>query len=304
MPPEFELDRLDCRAHIDYLSVISHEARPDILPVLSCIPKWHKKKGDSTQTLTLHDPTRDDIVKIVVAMGNPMLFALELAVDFTPKASVDRLEREKLLCDTFVALAARFRPEDMTNWGYGARGGLTGPKQKPLPFHQRLPSPNEELIYGVRGAYLQSKLYLKRVDQGNALEPAQHRVRLELTNRRGALMESGLDRLGDLIGFEFRSKFTKHFRIIAAPRLRLHRKITASERLFREKRMKLAWKTAGVGKFAVSSVLPFETDAFAARRIAARARTQLPFEHYVLERYQYANAKIGDAFKKLQRRMA
>lgn len=303
MPPDLELDRLDCRAHIDYLSVISYESRPDLLPVLSCIYKWHKKKGETAQTLTLHDPTKADIIKVVEAMGNPMLFALELAVDFTPRSSVDDGEREMLLCDTYVAMAARFRPEDMTPWGYGARGGLKGRGQKPLPFHQRLPSPTETLIYGVRGAYLQSKLYLKRVDQEMALDPANHRVRLELTSRCGALMTFGLNKLADLIGYEFRSRFTKHFRIVAGPRLRLDQKPTDTERVVREKRMKRAWATAGVGKFAVSKLLPFETDAFSAQRIKARAKKQLPLEHYVLLRDQAANAKIGDAFKKLQLRM-
>ena len=175
--------------------------------------------------------------------------------------------------------------------------------QKPLPFHQRLPSPTETLIYGVRGAYLQSKLYLKRVDQEMALDPANHRVRLELTSRCGALMTFGLNKLADLIGYEFRSRFTKHFRIVAGPRLRLDQKPTDTERVVREKRMKRAWATAGVGKFAVSKLLPFETDAFSAQRIKARAKKQLPLEHYVLLRDQAANAKIGDAFKKLQLRM-
>ena len=110
--------------------------------------------------------------------------------------------------------------------------------------------------------------------------------------------------MADLIGYEFRSKFTKHFRVVSGPRLRLHRKLTDSEKLVREKRMKRAWATAGVGKFAVSRQLPFETDAFSAQRIRARAKKQLPLEHYVLLRDQAANARIGDAFKKLERRMA
>lgn len=303
MPPTLELDRLDCRASIDYLSVVFPESRPAVLPVLSCTPKWHKKRGETTHTLTLHDPTRADIAKIVGAMDNPMLFALELAIDFTPRAFVEESERESLLRNTFVAVAARFRPEDMTPWGYGARGGLTGPNQKPLPFHQRLPSPDEELIYGRRGAYMQSKLYLKRVDQGDSLLAEKHRVRMELTMTRGGLMELQLVRLQDLLMYEFRSRFTKHFRIVSGARLRMDRKLDEKELIKRERRMARAWTTAGVGKFAVSPELPFETDSIAARQIKTRSGKQLPLEHYVLLRDQAANAKIGDAFKKLQLRM-
>lgn len=87
---------------------------------------------------------------IVERMDNPSLFKLELSVDFTPKAGIAEEDRDVLLRDTFAAVAARFRPEDMTPWGYGPRGGLTRAGQKPLPFHQRFPSPEEELIYGGR----------------------------------------------------------------------------------------------------------------------------------------------------------
>lgn len=304
MPPNLELDRLDCRASIDYLSVICHESRPAVLPVLSCIPKWHKARGESTQTLTLHDPSRADIAKVAAVMDNPMLFKMELAVDFKPKASVELHQRELLLRNTFVALAARFRPEDMTPWGYGPRGGLTGPNQIPLPFHQRLPSPEEELIYGRRGDWLQSKLYLKRIDQGDALPPDEHRVRMELTLRRGGLIEFQLDRLQDVLGYALRSRFTKHFRIVSGARLRVgSRKLDDTEQAKRERRMLRAWATAGVGKFAVSPELPFETSPVAARQIKNRAVNQLSLEHYRLVRDQDANAKIGDAFKKLQLRM-
>lgn len=304
MPPDLELNRLDCRAVIDYLTVAYPEKHPAVLPVLAGRPKWHRTKGDSTWTLTLHDPSPKDIGLLRDALGDPLLMKLELSVDFRPKKAVIEAERDALLADTHVALAARFRPEDMTPWGYGLRGGLTEKGQKPMPFHRRLPEPAEELIYGGRGDFLQSKLYLKRVDQDAPLQASEHRVRLELTMRRGALMTHfEMDRLGDLIGFPYRATFTKHFRIVAGPRLRLNRKLEPKEQRKRELRMARAWVKAGVGKFAVAPELPFETNAFAATQIRARTRQQLPFEHYVLRRDQAANAKIGDAFKKLELRM-
>jgi hypothetical protein len=303
MPPPLALDHLACRASIDYLTVVIQEKRPAILPALGCIAKWFKKKGDSHQSLTLHDPSRADIQKIVDALGNPMLFVLELSVDFSPLSSVPDIDRDRLLRETFVAVAARFRPEDMTQWGYGLRGGLTRCGQVPLPFHQRLPGPDEELIYGGRGRFMQSKVYLKRVDQGAALPAHQHRVRMELAIKRGGLGEFGLDRLNDLVGYAFRSQFTKHFRIVSGVRLRWDRGLGEKEKIKRERRMARAWATAGVGKFAVSPELPPDTMRSDVRMIATRATNQLPLKHHVLERDQPANAKIGEAFRKLQLRM-
>jgi hypothetical protein len=304
MPPPLDLDCLDCRASIDYLTVVIREKLPAMPSKLKCLIKWHKDKGDSVQLLTLHDPAKADIATVLAATDNPMLFRLELAVDFKPKPAIPEHDREALLNDTFVAIAARFRPEDMTPWGYGTRGGLTGPKQKPNPFHQRLPGPNEELIYGHRGDYLQSKLYLKTVDQGAALPRSEYRVRTELTLKRGALMEYNLHTLDDLVGYGYRAKFTKHFRIVSGARLREVGNLTTIERDERQRRLDKAWGTAGVGKFAISPELPPETNKFASAQIKARAKNQLPLDQYVLERHQAANAKIGDAFKKLQLRMA
>lgn len=304
MPPELHLDRLDCRAVIDFLTVAYNEKRPAILPRLDGQPKWVRKKGASTSTLTVHDPSSRDIRLLVDLLGNPLLTELELSVDFWPKEVVPDGERDEFLRDTYVALAARFRPEDMTPWGYGVRGGLTGEGQKPLPFHQRLPTAAEQLIYGRRGDFLQSKLYLKRVDQNMLLPPSEHRVRLELKLRRWALMDHfGLDRLSDLLGYSYRKTFTKHFRIVAGPRLRLNMALDDREKRKRELRMHRAWATAGVGKFAVAPDLPPDTPTPNVKQIRSRARLQLPQHQYVLVRHQAANEKIGLAFKTLERRM-
>ena len=150
---------------------------------------------------------------------------------------------------------------------------------------------------------MQSKLYLKRVDQLRNLPEAEHRVRMELTIRTGGLMEIDLWTLQDTIGYEFRSRFTKHFRIVSGPRLRLDHKFDEKERIKRVRRMERAWATAGVGKFAVATDLPFETDGFARKQIRARASKQLAQEQFVLLRHQAANAVIGGAFKLLQLRM-
>lgn len=304
MPPDLQLDRLDCRAVIDYLTVAYGEARPAILPPLDGQPKWFRKKGASTSTLTVHDPSARDIKLLVEVLGNPLLTELELSVDFWSKEGVPEGTLDEFLRDTYVALAARFRPEDMTPWGYGLRGGVTGRGQKPLPFHQRLPDPAEQLVYGRRGDFLQSKLYLKRVDQDLLLPSTEHRVRLELKMRRWALIDHfQLDRLSDVLGYSYRKTFTKHFRIVAGPRLRLNRAVDAKEKRKRELRMSRAWATAGVGKFAVAPDLPPETTKPSIKQISSRARSQLSQDQYVLIRHQAANEKIGLAFKTLERRL-
>lgn len=121
-----------------------------MLPVLKGIPKWHKEKGRPGWELTVHDPCYDEIVRIADALQNPMLINLELAVDFVPKGHVQDDERDNLLRRTFVAVAARFRPEDMTPWGYGPRASVGGRKEKPWPFHQSFPLPEKELPIGSR----------------------------------------------------------------------------------------------------------------------------------------------------------
>ncbi len=289
---------------IDFLTVAYNEKRPAILPRLDGQPKWVRKKGASISTLTVHDPFLRDIKLIVEQLRNPLLMELELSVDFWPKEVVPEGERDQFLRDTYVALAARFRPEDMTPWGYGLRGSVTGERQKPLPFHRSLPSAGRQLLYGHKGDFLQSKLYLKRVDQKLLLPPSEHRVRLELRMRRWALMDHfRLDRLSDLLGYSYRKTFTKHFRIVAGPRLRLNRPLDDKEKRKREKRMHRAWATAGVGKFAVAPDLPPDTPILNVKKIRSRSRQQLSQDQYVLVRHQAANEKIGLAFKTLERRL-
>lgn len=301
--PDLQIQHINCRACIDYLTVVVQDKRPSILPVLNGLPKWHKVRGANHWELTVHDPSYRDVVRLAETLGNPMLYKMELAVDLFPKITIPVSEREEFLRQTFVAVAARFRPEDMTAWGYGPRGGLTGPGQKPMPFHQRLPNPDEELIYGRKGEFLQSKMYLKRVDQGLSIPAVQHRVRMELTLKRHALQVVQLGQLQDLFSYPFRSTFTKHFRIVSGARVKVVRGLDEMAHVKLEKKMNRAWNTAGVGKFAVHTALPFETNDFAVKAIKARAKRQLSSEEFVLTRHQEANAKIGDAFKKLQLRM-
>lgn len=150
---------------------------------------------------------------------------------------------------------------------------------------------------------MQSTAYLKRTNEGKPLEPAEQRVRMELTLRTGGLIELGLEHLAQLCGLSYRQLFRKHFRIIDQPRVRAKSSKTSAELLKLEKRMWRGWKTAGVGKFGIDPLLPDDSITMSVNQISARALHQLPLSEYVLERDHIATEKFGTAFKQLQRRM-
>ena len=152
---------------------------------------------------------------------------------------------------------------------------------------------------------MQAKLYLKKRDQNADLPLEAHVVRMELHLRRGACMDEQLklDRAQDLLGYQYRATFTKHFRIIKEPALRNTRRLTAREIASRQRRMANAWATAGVAKFPVGDDLPEDTLVSDKKMLKRRRRAQLPVGYYKLFRDQVANAKIGAALMNLQRRM-
>ncbi|MDP9902144.1 hypothetical protein [Variovorax ginsengisoli] len=267
-----------------------------------------KDPADKTSfLLTIHDPSHADVSGVVRDLADLEIMALEISIDLIPKAAKSFAAREALLQSTFKAVAGRFRPEDAPDWGYGMRGALTAAGQIPAPFHRRFPGPDEELIYGHRGDFVQSKAYLKRADQGKALPLEQHRVRMELSLRRLALMSTApaLRTLTDLQAFPYRKAFAKHFRLIGEPALRAQKGRDAAQTQKLERQMVRAWKTAGVGKFAPDvENLPPDTSRRAARQALARASEQLPKESFVLKRDALANRKVASALRTLERRMA
>lgn len=302
-PPPFALHHLTCRAHIDFLTVFCEVKVP--IPSLDGKANWVKDPRDKTSfNLTIHDPTRLDVVKVAGALENPLLMRLELAVDFMPRPGIPAAAREDLLRSTFHSVAGRFRPEDATDWGYGLRGAVTGAGQKPEPFHTRYPDLGAQLIYGHRTDFMQSKAYLKRIDQHAPLPPDRHLVRTELAIARVGLMDSGLDRVLDLCTYPYRRVFAKHFRLIDRPEVRARNERCPSEVTKLEGKMNRAWGRAGVGKFAPDLVLPPETSTSAVQRIHARAHQQLARDDYVLKRDVAANRKVGTALRLLEKRMA
>lgn len=301
-PPPINWAQIDCTAKLDYIKVASKKKR--VLPVLSGTHNWNPiGRGHTGFTLTVQDPKLPDINTLIDNMDDPMLMSFQLTVDLQPKATFSESDREALLLETFRAVAGRFRPEDEALWAYGLRGGTDGVGKAPKPFHRRFPEPNEELVYGQRGGWMQSTVYLKRTNEGDDLDHAEHCIRMELTLVRGGVMEIGLDRLSGLCGFAYRPVFTKHFRIVAEPRIRAARTRSAADLKKMTTKMQRAWATAGVGKFGVSQAFRPDTLVTSISRIAARERQQLPMRDHVLLRDQEATKIIGNALRQLQRRM-
>lgn len=255
------------------------------------------------QSLTVHDPVRSDLAALDTVMGSALVMGLEIAVDLRPKEHADPVQAQLVLEQTFLAVAARFRPEDQALWDHSSRGAVNGLGVKVQPLERRLARLGEEVIYGGRGEFMQAKLYLKTLDQGAELPLNEHSVRMEITLRRGGCQSFDINHVRDLIGYPYRSRFTTHFRIIDRPELRVVVKLDPTERDRRTKRMVRAWSTAGVGKFAVGDRPREDALIPALKRLRARARAQLPAGEYKLVRDQRANAKIGSALMGLQRRM-
>jgi hypothetical protein len=254
--------------------------------------------------LTIHDPVREDIVALSSALNSVLVMGLEVAVDLRPKVCTDSLRSRQILEQAFLAVAARFRPEDKALWDHSTRGAIDRRNGSIRPLERQMARVGEEVIYGGRGEFMQAKLYLKTLDQGAELPTEEHCVRMEITLSRWGCKEFEIDNLNDLIGYRFRSKFATHFRIIDRPELRAATKLAPAERALRTKRMVRAWSTAGVGKFAVGDRPREDSLLEAKKRTTARARAQLSLKTYKLVRDQRANAKIGSALMGLQRRMS
>lgn len=305
-PPELPLDRLRIAAKIDYVTVSSWSGRAEDDGLedggIWAAPDPQRRH---LRWLTIHDATREQIATVVGKLQDPLVMRLEIAVDLIPTNVASVEERVRLLDLTYQAVAARFRPEDEALWAYGKRGAVSAKGMPVEPLERKRARTGQQVIYGHRGEFMQAKLYLKTRDQGTDLPQDQHVVRMEVTLHRGACMDPkiGIGTLGSLLNFNYRAVFTKHFRIIQEPRVRLTRGLTEAERQKREKAMHRAWCLAGVAKFAIPIQLPEDTLVRSIQQIKKRWRAQLPHSQYKLMRDQRANARIGVALTNLERRM-
>lgn len=301
-PPQLPISELRFVAKLDYIKFLLPKGRR-LLFHLDGRVSPSKPAGEGLNQFTIHDVTPADVRTLIERCGNARLVAVEVAVDMHPKAVLPPAERLALLHRTFMAAAARFRPEDATPYGHMERGALSSERQKPLPLERRFATPAETVIYGGRNSPMNSKLYLKVLDHGIDLPMAEWFVRTELTLERYALAEEAINlkTLSDLVGFRFRKAFSSSFRIIQEPRVRKIRGLTPEDHKKMTRRMDRAWRTAGVGKFALPRELPAEMLIPAIVKTRRRQRVQLPYEAYQLMRDVSACQKFGQALLGLER---
>jgi hypothetical protein len=304
-PPALLVDDLAFSAKIDYITLGPYPAKTKLPALVGSVEDVPPSRNTGRRRwLTVHDPVRDDIIALDSVLGLALVVGLEIAVDLRPTSIADPDRAKRLLVQTFLSIAARFRPEDQALWDHSKRGAVKQRGGNVEPLERRQARLGEEVIYGGRHEDMQAKLYLKTLDHGAELPLAEQSVRMEITLRRWACKVSGIDHVADLLGYPFRKKFTTHFRVIDRPELRAATKLDPVEREKRTKRMLKAWSKAGVGKFAVGDRPREDKLIPAVKRVKARERAQLPADHYKLIRDQRANAKIGAALMTLQRRMA
>lgn len=311
-PPPFPpvpLNRLRVSASLDYVRLWFPVCLSEAIPE-DRSHQWTRLSGDHGWTLTLHDPEPSKLAHFQRALrDHAVLHGFELSVDFWPRHNVLDAERASLLETTYRALAPRFRPEDRLLFGAGMKAAFSS--SKPKPFSNRLPDPNEVLVYAHRDQGHQAKLYLKTADQGKPLPPKLHRVRLETTLDRYAGYSHVSPRLGrsfhhlkDLVELGMRPTFAKLFRIIDRPEVRSPSRFSAVDLARLEARMDTAWRRAGVHAFEEP---PMPADAFPNAVEAAAMRRRLyrllPLKDFKLRRDKATNAAIGNALYVLDRRL-
>jgi len=296
--PAIPLDRLRAHACIDYVTFAAPNYRE--LERVQCPANWSGDGHGPCDRLTLHDPRAEDILQVVERMGDLPVMGLEVAVDFWPQQNVSAAERAPLLRESFVALSARFRPEEGAMWGLGLRAAFND--KKPKPFHKRLPSPEESLVYGHRGDWQSAKLYLKTLDRKRTLPPEEHRLRMELTFQRWALFELHLSNASHLFSFPYRSALSGMFRVVDHPVLRGDRRRSPQRTKELEEALLRHWRAAGVGGLGLKHI-PLETGELAKRALAKRAREQMPMKHVRLVRCARTSGAVQNALRQLERRM-
>lgn len=303
--PSLDLEQFKVVAGLDYLKFYFpiHGAALD-LETNRCNSTFvDSPYGD--YIVTLQDPARHEIERLIQDGEDPGLCGLEVFVDFVPLGTVDPIARVDLLEQCFRALVTRFRPEDHSLTGVGYKAAHRGPKGK--PFHNRIPDPSEEAVFGHRSSGLNFKLYLKKTDQGKELPIESWRVRLEATVDQYGLYLIGINKTSSLLGFGYRRAFAKCFKIIDRATVRQRSRWSPATVIEVTKWLERGWRAAGINAVGHG---PMPVDALKQtiasaewRSVNGRFKTIDP-KLLVLHAHRAANSRIGEALRQLDRRLA
>ncbi len=201
------LRHLKFRSKVDAINFLAASA-PDL-------SKRQFKRAFGARGFPLHDPRRAELEAIAPAP----LMRLEVAVDAIPSNRVrPKLEASPelwrmfmrqtyaLLTENLFPWAGPGIPVDWDPWSYGERGDR-------LRTYTR-PEAGETFYFGREEHPAQLKIYWKVRDQGTALPLRKQTIRIELRLNEKGCRAAGLNNVGDLLDYKFRSRLRPYFHAV------------------------------------------------------------------------------------------
>lgn len=205
-----DLKMLNFNAKIDYITI--HTSGKTKLPALAGKPIWPRRHHG--ERLTVHDATSADIDALVRRFGSALIYELEIAIDLRAGRHVPAADCENLLKTVMVDLFARgLEPSRGQGLAKGFRAFYRRLEHGYMvrPFNKGLPRATDQQLHGGRHDAVQVKGYLKRRDQGVALQPQKQVARIEARLGSVGLLGLDLTTLTDLSNFRFRKSLMPYF---------------------------------------------------------------------------------------------
>jgi len=254
LAPAINLSDLVFSAKIDFVSVDGlHGPTPAGLKGTCKRPCSHKGRR-----LTIHDPAPGDLVILQAACPNACLSEIEVSVDVAPRAKMSEEDRARYLATVKTELfAKRLTPQISAELSSGFRGSYI-PRAHGFnlhPFNHRIPGPGEQHLHGTKYDGVQVKVYLKVRDNKKSLHWGKHVVRVEVRLNLPGLVHHRLERVGQLLGFQYRKELTPYFRHVRGTARTSARKRNPGSPLLQliQKRLQQTddahWRDYGVGPF-------------------------------------------------------
>lgn len=268
-------------AKIDFVTIVT-DGQCD-LPALDGTPRWSRR--EHYRRLSIHDATPGDVRLLTHALSNPEILELEVAVDTRPLVVNTQAAHAAELNRAYYALVTSLHPYDGLLMSRELMGVFNPYTRRLEPCDMRPPRQALQAIWGHRSHPAQVKLYVKGIDQGEALAWQEHLVRMEVRLSGDGLAAHGLRTLGDLLGFKYRKQLSPYFRTACGTRRR---------------RLNIAHESDVIR--VVRERLENKVDVETWRDIGAPGFREL--DGIVMKRHIPANQRIGQALGRLEKRCA
>lgn len=171
----------------------------------------------------LQDPVRYQLED--AALRDCPIARLEVAVDIGPsRATMPKVAPDAGLWSVFMRQTFLLMSENLFPWGgpgigSGPARAFDGATRKTSFLDRNRPTPTSTVYFGHDGQPAMLSLYHKVTDQGQRLPRLRERVRVELVLSEDGCRLLGLNRVGDLLEFSYRTTLAPYFRAIR-PRVR------------------------------------------------------------------------------------